>query len=263
MKKKIILSFLILGLNFPCTAQDKISKEDKLNFKTITEASYSAKRSGELLRKDAFSQNLDKKEIYDDKGNLIEIWKNEVDGTIYQKIKLLKNNEGKLVKSSTYDKNDNLKRYTTTKFNYKGKIVEYKTFNSNDKLTYLQNNEFDSRGNLVLIIGKNIISNRIYKTTSEYNAKNLMIKETDFKTDGSIRDVRTFKYDEKGNGIESELTRPNGDYTKFISEFDKNDNLTVQNWFDKDGKKKHQTSFVYIYDRNNNWITKKGIQMEN
>ena len=42
-----------------------------------------------------------------------------------------------------------------------------------------------------------------------------------------------------------------------FSEYDENNNMTVQNWYDKDGKHKHQTSFTYVYDENNNWITKK------
>lgn len=55
----------------------------------------------------------------------------------------------------------------------------------------------------------------------------------------------------------SELVRSNGDYTKFISEYDNFNNLIIQNWYDKEGKLKHQTSFEYIYDNKGNWITKK------
>ena len=254
---KILISILTIGIIFSCSSTKKVSKNNEITFKTITQASYSSKRNGELARKEALKQNIERKEIYDKQGVLVEYCRYEVDGTIYQKTELTKNKDGKLIKSITFDKEGDLKSYTTTEFDFNGNIIVFKTYDSNDELTSIQKNEYDSKGNQVLMTNTRIKSNKTFKTTSEYNSKNQLIKETDFRHDGTIKDVRTFVYDEKGNEIESELRRSNGDYTKFISEYDELGNLTVLNWYDEDGKQKYQNSFTYVYDKNNNWITKK------
>lgn len=252
---KNILNILTIFLVCNYSSAQEIDKENESTFKEIVEASYSPKQSGELSRENALNQKSDKKEIYNEKGVLIEYWKYEVDGTIYEKTKLSKNENGKLIKSSTFDSEGNLKRYITTEFDENGNIVFYRIYNSKDELTSIQENQYDGNKNIISM--SNTASNRTFKTTSKYNSKNQLIEETDFQPDGAIKDVRTFKYDEKDNEVESDLTRPNGDYTKFISEYDRNKNMKIQIWYDTDGNQTHQTSFTYEYDNNDNWITKK------
>lgn len=257
MKMKIILNLLIFGLIISCSSTKNIKIDNTNTFKTITEASYSSKRSGELTREKALKQKINKKEIYNPQGDLVEYWQFETDGTIYEKTKLTKNKQGKLIKRITYDKGGNLKRYTKTEFDNDGNIIEYETYNSDDELISLQKNEYDTKGNRIAMTNTSVKSNRIFKTTNEYNSKNQKIKETDFKPDGTIKDTRTYKYDTKGNESESLLTRPNGDYTKFISTYDEQNNILTQYWYDKDGKQKHWNNWEYNYDKNDNWITKK------
>jgi len=254
---KIILNLLVFGLILSCSSTKNIKKENTNTFKTITEASYSSKRSGELTRKKALNQKVNRKEIYNVQGDLIEYWRFENDDTIYEKTKLTKNKEGKLIKSITFDKDGNLKKLTTTEFDENGKIIEYKTYNSDNELIFLQKNEYDTKGNQIALTKSSVKSNRTFKTTNEYNSKNQKIKETDFKSDGIIKGIRTYRYDTKGNEIESELTRPNGDYTKFISTYNERNNILTQYWYDKDGKQKHWNNWEYSYDKNDNWITKK------
>ena len=254
---KILINTIILILIFSHSSTKDSKTSKKSTFKSITQASYSAKRSGDLTRKQAFDKNLDRKSFYDEKGELIEYWKYERDGSIYQKIKLEKNQQGKLIVSRLYDKKGNLKSYTNTEFDSYGNIVEYKTYNKSNELTSLQNNKYDSNGNVVSMLRTSIASNRTFKTTSKYNSKNQLIEETDFKPDGSVKDIRTFKYDYKGNEVESDLTKPNINYTKFISKYDKNNNIISQHWYREDGSQKHWNSFSYVYDDNDNWITKK------
>lgn len=235
----------------------KITKKKNSNFKTIYEASYSAKRSGEMTREKALKEKVDRIEMYDRKGNLIEYWKYETDGTIYEKTKLKKNNDGKLLKSETSDNFGKLKRYLETELNNSGYIKFYRTFNDKKELTSIQENKYDKKGNIILISSTTISSNRTFKTASKYDSKNNLIEEIDYKPNGKIRDTRTFKYDNSGNQIESELTRPNGDYTKFVSTYDKQNNILTQYWYDKKGKQKHWNNWEYNYDKNGNWITKK------
>lgn len=254
---KNILSILTILLAFSNSHTQEIAKEKISIFKTITEGSYSFKRSGDLTREKVLNEKINKKQFYNEEGILIEYWRYESDGIIYEKTKLTKDNEGKLIKSITYDKDGNLKRHTTSQFDKKKKVLEYKTYDSKDELTSIQKNEYDANENQISFINTSVKSNRTFKTTSEYNSKNQLIKETDFKPDGTVKDTRTFKYDEKENEIESDLKRPNGNYTKFISEYDDLNNLILQKWYDKDGKQKHQNSFTYVYDDNNQWITRK------
>ncbi|MGW9685087.1 hypothetical protein [Flagellimonas sp. 2504JD1-5] len=254
---KTILSIITLGLVCCCSSVKNFEIAKEVTFKSITMAGYSTKRTGEITREQAFAQSLDRKNFYDKKGELIEYWKYERDGTIYQKVKLEKNQHGKLIKSISFDGEGNLKKYMNTEFDDNGNIIEYKTYNPNDELTSRQINEYDLNGNIISMSRTNTVSNKTFKTTSKYNLANQLIEETDFKPDNSIKDIRTFKYNDKGNEIESDLTRPNGDYTKFISEYDDQNNVISQYWYDKSGNQKHWNTFSYVYDKNNKWITKK------
>ena len=255
MKK--IISILIIGLTISCSTTKNIQQKEGLNVKTIYEASYSAKRSGEMIRETALKDKADRMEIYDENGNLVEYWKYETDGTIYEKTKLEKDNNGKLLRSETFDNTSKLKRYLETEFDSNGNIQFYRTYNSEKELTSIQENQYDKNGNVILVSSTTISSNRTFKTESKYNSKNQLIEGIDYKPDGTLRDTRTFKYDESGNEIESELTRPNGDFTKFISTYDKHTNILTQYWFDRDGNQKHWNNWEYNYDKNENWITKK------
>lgn len=255
MKK--IINLLIIGLFLSFTSAKKVSLEKDFKFKMIAQASYSPKRSGELTREEALKKNIERKEIYNPEGFLIEYWKYEIDGTIYQKTKLTKNGNGKLLKSTIYNNKNELKSYTTTIFNQHKNIVKYNTYNSDGTLDSFQENDYDDNGNIVSITSKLIKSNRVFKTTKRYNPKNQVIKQATYKPNGDIRYIRTFVYDEKGNEIESEMTRPNGDYTKFVSTYDERNNILTQYWYDKNGKQKHWNNWIYSYDKNDNWITKK------
>lgn len=252
-----ILNILAIFLICNYSSAQEIDTEKVPTIKEIVQASYSAKRSGELSREDALKQKPDRKEIYNQKGIVIEYWQYETDGTIYEKTILSKDENGKLIKSSTFDSEDNLKRYSTTELDKKGNIIFFRNFSPTDEPTTIQENQYDSSDNIISIASTTVKSNNTFKTIKIYNFQNQLVEETDLGSDGSIKDVRTFKYDENNNEVESDLTKSDGDYTKFVSEYDVNKNMTVQKWYDKEGNQKHQTSFTYEYDNHNNWITKK------
>ncbi|RKN78473.1 hypothetical protein [Ulvibacterium marinum] len=253
---KVLLYLLTLGFVLSCSTTKNLRDENNKLFKAIAEAEYSAKRKGELTREEALKK-LSKRKFYDNQGILVGYWNYELDGTIYEQTKLLKNKKHKLIKSSTYDSQGNLKRYIITESDEKGNIIVYRTFDSNHKAISIQKNEYDSNENVISMSRTSVTANKSSKTSSKYNSKNQLIEKTEYKPDGSIKDVRTYKYDKTGNEIESDLRRPNGYYTRFISEFDQNNNLTIQNWYDESGKQTHRTSFSHEYDKNNNWITRK------
>ncbi len=150
-----------------------------------------------------------------------------------------------------------MKKYYITTIDKNGNVTEFKNYNSENELVYLQKNEYDINGNVISRTTKSTKSEKVYKTELIYNSKNEVVKKIKYNTDGTIKDTRTYKYDENGNEIESELIRSNGNYTKFISEYDNFNNLIAHNWYDKDGNQDHQTTFEYTYDAQENWITKK------
>ncbi|AGC78577.1 hypothetical protein LX97_02658 [Nonlabens dokdonensis] len=96
-----------------------------------------------------------------------------------------------------------------------------------------------------------------WKYVCKYNFENKKIEQFRYKPDGSLKDRRTYSYDKDGNENVQYKFNPDGSYIKFESEYDSKNNLLVQNWFDEEGKQTHQTSFEYIYDKNDNWTTKK------
>ena len=252
-----IISILIIGLIYSCSSTRTISEENNLSIESIYTASYSVSRDGELARKTALKERPDKKMVYDDKGGLIEYVKYEVDGTIYKTIKNLLNKNGDLIKREVFDNHYNIKYYILTEFDNNDSVQFYRTYSASDDLTDVQENQYDSMGNIVLILRTDITSKSIFKTTHKYNSKNQLINRTTYNSDGMVQDSRTFIYDDKGNEIESVLTRPSGDYTKFVSKYDKYNNLITQYWFDDKGTQEHLTSFSYIYDKKGNWISRK------
>ncbi len=253
--KSVILSTLTLVFSISLIAQDK-KKEFKIK-KTI-QASYSAKRTAVMPRDSAFTnQHLERYDVYGNDERIIEYGQYDGEGNIYEITKIEKNQSGKPLKGIIFDSKGNLKKYYTTVIDVNGNVTEFNNYNSKDELIYIQRNEYDINGNVILRIGRSPNSDKVYKTKLVYNSNNEVIKKIKYNPDGTIKDTRTYKYDNNGNEIESELLRSNGNYTKFISEYDKQNNLTVQNWYDKKGKQKHQTSFKYTYDKQGNWITKK------
>ncbi|PHR92747.1 MAG: hypothetical protein COA80_14070, partial [Leeuwenhoekiella sp.] len=96
-----------------------------------------------------------------------------------------------------------------------------------------------------------------WKYVYKYNIDNKKIEQFRYKPDGSLKDRRTYSYDKGGNQHIEIMFKPDGSYTKFVSEYDEMGNLTIQNWYNEQDEKTHQTSFEYVYDDNGNWISKR------
>ena len=203
------------------------------------------------------NDHLERYDMYDVNEKIIEYGQYDGEGNIYEVTKIQKDQSGNPIKGTIYDSKGNLKKYYTTIIDKNGNVAEFKNYNIENELVYLQKNEYDTNGNVTSRTGGNPKSDKVFKTELEYNSNNEVIKKIKYNSDKTVKDTRTYAYDVNGNEIESELFKSNGDYTKFISEYDKLNNLTIQNWYDKEGKQKHQTSFEYTYDNQENWITKK------
>ena len=257
---KIILLASVFGLLFTCSGPKNLSEEkynEEATFKTIIVGEYSAKRSGKVPRDEVFSQGLITTKKFNSFGHLVEYEKDEIDGEYYEKTFLTKNDDDKLIESRVFDRNAELKKYTTTEFDKKGYLIKYYQYDNQDILVFVQENEYDDNGNIVKMITINYPSLRTFESLRKYNSDNLLIEKIRHNADGTINSVRTYKYDKKGNEVLQEMKKPNGDYTKFVSTYDNQGNILTQHWFDKEDTQKHWNNWEYIYDEHKNWITKR------
>ena len=122
---------------------------------------------------------------------------------------------------------------------------------------FLPSNKYDENGNNIEMILKRPESEKGWKYVYNYTSDKKKVEQFRYKPDGSLKDRRTYSYNKDGNENMQFKFNPDGSFTKFMSEYDEMDNLTVQNWFNEKNEQTHQTSFEYIYDKNGNWITKK------
>lgn len=254
---KLIAIFILLGILISCSSKKTLIQEVKGDtIKKITEALYSAQREGELNRDEALNK-ISSITINDTKGKSIEYHQYETDGSLYEKTIYERNSHGVFLSSTKFGNDKLFKSKSQAKYDAQGNMIIVETYDLNNKLNSIQESEYDKNGNELSLSRTDKVRDKVWLTKKIYDNQNQMIEKIEYSPDGSLRDKRTFVYDEKGNEIESILTRPNGDYTKFISEYDEFNNMIVQYWYKEDGTQKHKTSFEYIYDENNNWITRR------
>lgn len=256
---KYILLFGIL-ISFSGTNLIAQSNLDSLKpkIKMTKQALYKVE-NGHLKNRDSvLISNVDTYMIYDKNEKIIENGQyNPDNGSLYEKTIYERNENGDAIKAMKKKSSDDIKSYWTYEYDSNNNQIEVKTYNSENKLTRIQSNEYDENGNNIEMLLKSPESESGWKYIYKYNFANKKIEQFRYKPDGSLKDRRTYNYDKKGNEFEQFKFNPDGSYTKFASEYDEMDNLTIQNWFDENGKQTHQTSFEYVYDENGNWITKK------
>ena len=176
---------------------------------------------------------------------------------MYEKTICERNSKGEFLSNTKFRKDNSIKSKSQAKYDAQGNMIIVETYDLNNQLISIHQSEYDKNGNELILTRTDKVRDKVWLTKKTYDNHNQMIEKIEYSPDGSIRDKRTFVFDEKGNEIELILTRPNGDYTKFISKYDKFNNMTVQYWYEEDGTQKHKTSFEYMYDENNNWITRR------
>ena len=253
-KNIFLLTLALISSTFIIRAQ---SAEDSLKIRKTIQAKYSTNRFSEMPRDSAFKDDhLVKYEMYDDNEKIIEYGQYDGKGNIYRVFKIQKDESKKQIKKTICDVKGNLKQYYIISIDDNGNEIELKNYNSKDKLFYIQKNEYDKNGNVISKIGGVPKSDKVSTTEFEYNSNNEMIQKIHYDSYGS-NETQTYIYDSNGNEVISELFKANGDYTKFISTYDKQNNILTQHWYDKDGKQKQWNNWEYHYDKQGHWITKK------
>lgn len=259
MKKKTLYVSIFLFL----TSLINVSGQSKTDYlkpkkKMIKEALYKVKNGQLKNRDEVLASNIDKYTIYDKNEKVIESGRyNPSNGALYEKTTYNRDKNGNAIKAIKRESSDKIKSYWTYKYDSKNNLVEVKTYNVKNVLTKTQSNKYDREGNNIEMILGSPNSNGAWKYIYKYNDKKERIEQLKYKPDGSLKDKRVYSYDKNGNEDVQIKFSTGGSFTKFISTYDENNNLLVQDWFNEKGEKIHQTSFEYVYDKFGNWITKK------
>lgn len=254
MKVKILGLILINCFVF-LSAYSQVGEQ---KIKTISNAEYSPSRSGNLTMEEALRSKQSSFQIFDENENLIKYQEfNPSTKEIYRTYKYL-NYKGKIATLiNSFNDEDELTGYTNQIINSKNSIDTSYSFSPNDEITGVQIYYYDSSGNMTGRIDSSLTYQRTLKWEYEFNDNKEMTKRIAYDKDGKLRDTRTYKYNPKGEEYESDLTRANGDFTLFKSEYNEFGDLTDNIWYDKEGVKKNHTEFEYEYDNFGNWIIKK------
>ncbi|WP_188463998.1 RHS repeat domain-containing protein [Bizionia arctica] len=256
MKFILLIGMLISFSGTNLIAQSTI---DSLNPKIKMEKQVLYKvENGELKnRKNLFDSNISSYMVFDKNEKLIENAQYEQDGLLYEKTVYERKENGDALKATKKNSLDEIKSYWTYEYDSNNNMIEVKTYDSENKLTKIQSNKYDEIGNNIEMLLKNPDSKNGWKYIYNYNFDNKKIEQYRYKPDGSLKDRRTYAFDNDGNENVEIKFNSDGTYIKFVSEYDEMNNLTVQNWFNEQDEETHQTSFEYVYDENGNWITKK------
>ena len=256
MKYTLLIGILISFAGANLIAQST-SNSLKPKFKMIKEVIYKPE-NGELKnRNDLFDSNLSSCTIFDQSEKVLEIRRYAKDGSLQEKTIYERNEDGLAQKAMKKNSSDELKSYWNYEYDSNGSMVAVKTYDSKGNLTKVQSNKYDDRDNLIEMILLKPGNESGWKFIYKYNSHNKKTERLRYKPDGSLKDRRTYSYDEGGNEILQIKFNPDGSFMKFVSKYDRMNNMTVQNWLNEEGEQIHQTSFEYVYDKNGNWISKR------
>jgi hypothetical protein len=137
-------------------------------------------------------------------------------------------------------------------YDVKGNKIEYNSYDNSDKLVCTRKYKYDEKENLIdsrLYFGDFLNDGRIY----EYDKKGVLKKETclGITLEGHYL---LYKYDEKGNKIESYFyNKKNSIENKTTYKYDEFGNVVMENNFKGSNTPDSKTIYNYKYDINYNW----------
>lgn len=258
---KPIKYILLLGILISFSGMNLIAQSTKDSLKPkikMTKEVLYKVENGELKRREnLFDSYISSYMIFDKYEKVIESGQYESDGSLYEKTFYERNEKGDALKATKKNSSDEIKSYWTYEYDSNNHMIEVKTYDSKNNLINIQSNKYDDNGNNIEMLLKSPESENGWKYVYKYNFDNKKIEQFRYNPDGSLKERRTYSFDKDGNENVEIKFNPDGSYTKFMSEYDKKNNLTVQNWLNEQDEQTHQTSFEYVYDENGNWITKK------
>ena len=224
-------------------------------------------------------------EVIDKFGEIVKGEKKRESAFDYDKLILL-NPEGNVVEKSLFESNGNLKEKILYKYDSKGYLIEQQMLKSdgnlNIKISY-ENNEkgnptsedwynvdgslksknvykYDEAGNKIESNWYNADGSLFIKNVSVYDGKGNEISTDDYNSTGILTSKSIFQHDENGNETERKY---NVFETKMMLNFNSsydNKNNKIQETRSENNVVYYNYTFKYIYDVNNNWISKIAFQ---
>jgi len=256
MKYTLLLGILISLSGTNLIAQTT-SDSLKPKMKMIKEVIYKPENGEIKHRENLFNSNISSYMIFDKNEKVIESGQYDQDGFLYEKTIYERNEEGEIQKGIKKNSSNEVVSYWTYLYDSKRNIIEVNTYDSKNQLTDIQTNKYDEFGNNIEMLLMTPGSQNTWKYIYKYNSENKKIEQLRYKPDGSLKDRRTYSYDEDGNENIEYKFNPDGSFMKFVSEYDKMRNITIQYWFNEQEEQTDETTFEYVYDKNGNWITNK------
>jgi len=192
---------------------------------------------------------LKKVSYYDSKApdSLWEVLKNSP--TVKQPdLKRKFNSEGFQIEVITYDENGKKKMKTVDEFNSKNQHIHSRSFHYSPQeiLSSHTAYTYDANGNMIEIKWFDSRDNLKTRQTFEYNQKEQVVKQTQFRWDGDKQWYKTTAYDEHGNPVEFiEYNIDRDTQTRKTSIYDEIGNLIFASDYNPDGSLKMKKAFKY------------------
>jgi len=224
---------------------------------SMTASTYSPQRSGEQNREIALTQFIGNRSYYNEDGYLIEFQQFNGKNEMFERTSYTVDEDGKVTYSVTVSNQGIIKTYTNPEYDNEDNLIVNKIYDNTNKLIREENYEYNGDGNLISKTITNVPANVSRLTEYEYNNEDELTREIVYDRNGDMKQIRNFVYDDEGREIDSDLQLANGEFTRFITTYDDNDNMLVQQWYDIDANLLQEDTYEYVYDINNNWTTSK------
>lgn len=250
--KKIFLVYIITWIFYSCSNSDKVKSEYcKITSKDgiVIEESFilydnEGREINRRIIKHDGSYYWNRSTVYSNEGKIREITDYLDDGSVYRTVKI-DYAAGKSFKDSTFDKNNNLVRYSIYKrpsadveiclnYNFRGKLIssEKRVFDFNERIVKIL--FYNSSGGL--------------KGAREYLYKNDFSKPvTVIKKNKQSFQKQQFTYNSSGNVIREVRSTDGEPDSEIVYEYDLNNNMIVFKGF-KGGKPEGSKHFYYRND---------------
>ena len=172
------------------------------------------------------------------------------DGSLSYKTKTDHNIRDNTIQENFFDKNDKLTGMTTYELDDKGHKTVERQLNPKAALRYRYVYNYDEKGRLVQRIGFKADGDTLSRTNWKYDEKGNMLESRD------IYFYSTYTYDDKGKRISQIDYKPDGTTVlfKWQYKYDDKGNKIEELKYKSTGELSDKNTWKLEYDKNGNWI---------
>jgi hypothetical protein len=210
-----------------------------------------------LGKEKSFGEEIKYVNNYDANNNIIETNFYKSDTILAIKIKYKYDQNGNEIEKCTYGRGDIIAEKKIFQYNLNNDIIEENLYNSKNKLSSKIKYKYDIRGNKIEESEYNSDGSLFKKITIKYDIMNRNIETNWDESDGEDitpkfkNQKSTYKYDGKGNIIETKYYKDGVYSGETIYKYDGRGNIIEDN-----SGIQSVESYKEEYDKNGNWIKK-------